>query len=211
MEALLLGQAGLLEKDHEEPYFNELKEVYLYLKRKFNFCNIGILPVKYFRLRPDNFPEIRLAQLAAIYHKHSTLFIKLQKCRNPQEVHELFEVRLNDFWNTHYTFSRSHSARVKKPSKKFLDLLIVNTVVPVKFAYLKSKGRDAFETVTSLIGAVAAEENEIVRRYRLLKPSISKDALQSQALLQLKNEFCDKKACLSCAVGLEILQQQPKV
>ncbi|WZL89734.1 DUF2851 family protein [Salinimicrobium sp. 3283s] len=209
MEALLLGQAGLLEKDHEEPYFLKLREIYLYLQHKFALCRKGVLPVKYFRLRPDNFPEIRLVQLAAVYCEHAALFSKLQKCQNTQQVHELFEVRLNEFWNTHYTFSRRHTARIKKPGKKFLDLLIVNTVVPVKFAYLKSEGKDAFEIVAPLIEAVAAEENEIVKKFKTLRPSIVKNALRSQALLQLKKEYCDRKACLHCAVGLEILQQQP--
>jgi hypothetical protein len=211
LEALLLGQAGLLEKDHEEPYYLKLKDTYLYLQHKFGLSRKGVLPVKYFRLRPDNFPEIRLVQLAAVYSEQASLFSRLQKCQNPQQVHELFEVRLNDFWNSHYTVLRKHKSRLKKPGKKFLDLLIFNTVVPVKFAYLQSEGKDAFEIIAPLMEAVAAEENEIVRKFKRLKPGMVKDALGSQALLQLKKEYCDRKSCLKCAVGLEILQPQPQI
>ena len=211
MEALLLGQAGLLEKDHEDPYYCSLKEEYLYLRHKYNLSITGILPVKYFRLRPDNFPELRLTQLAAVYHKYPSLFSALQKCRNPQEVYELFDVELNEFWSTHYTFSRSHGPRKKKLSRKFLDLLIINTIVPLQFSFLKSKGKDAFEKVLPLIEAVAPEENEIIKRFRSLRPGMVAGAFQSQALLQLKKEYCERNACLSCAVGLKILQQQPQI
>ena len=210
LEALLLGQAGVLDKDHEDPYYFKLKEEYYFLKHKFGLGVAGVLPVKYFRLRPDNFPEIRLVQLAAVYHKQQSLFSALQKCCSPQQVYDLFEVELNDFWSTHYTFSRSHAVRKKKFSRKFLDLLIINTVVPLHFSYLKSKGKDGFEKVTSLIGAVAPEENEIVKKFNSLRPLAASKAIQSQALLHLKKEYCDKNACLSCAVGVKILQQQPQ-
>ncbi len=211
MEALLLGQAGILDGDCEDPHFSRLREVYVYLKHKFNLSNTGVLPVKYFRLRPDNFPELRLVQLAAVYSEHSALFSKLLKCEDPQQVYDLFEVKLDEFWSTHYTFSSSHPPRKKKMSRKFLDLLIINTVVPVKFAYLRSKGKDAFEKIAPLIEAVDAEQNEVIKKFQSIRPSIPTGALQSQALLQLKKEYCDKKACLNCAVGLKILQPQLQI
>jgi hypothetical protein len=211
MEALLLGQAGILDGNCQDPYFSRVKEVYTYLKRKFRLSNTGVLPVKYFRLRPDNFPELRLVQLAAVYNERPALFSKLLKCKDPQQVYDLFEVKLDEFWSTHYTFSSSHSPRKKKMSRKFLDLLIINTVVPVKFAYLRSQGKDAFEKTVSLIEAVDAEQNEIIKKFLSLKPSIPTGALQSQALLQLKKEYCDKNACLNCAVGLKILQPQLQI
>ena len=208
LEALFLGQAGILAGNYEDPYFQKLLECYSYIDHKYDLSRTGVLPVKYFRLRPDNFPGLRLAQLAAVFHQHPTFFSKLIDCREPQQVYSLFEVQLNEFWNSHYTFSRSHSPRKKKLNKKFLDLLIINTVVPLKFAYLKSRGKDAFEGVASLVGAVAAEENEIIKKFRALNPKYPKGALQSQALLQLKKEYCDKKRCLNCAIGLQVLQVQ---
>ena len=211
LEALLLGQAGLLDGSHEEPYFINLKEEYLFLKHKLKLSSKGVLPVKYFRLRPDNFPEIRLAQLAAVYHKQKSLFSSLQKCRNAQEVYNLFDTDVSEFWNTHYTFARSHSHRKKKLSFKFLDLLIINTVVPVQFSYLKSKGKEGFEKIFPLIGSIPSEENEIINKFLSLRPAVARTAMESQALLQLKKEYCDKKACLNCAVGLKILNQQPQI
>lgn len=210
LEALLLGQAGLLEQENEEPYFLSLKQEYDYLKHKFNLSRNGILPLKYFRLRPDNFPELRLVQLAAVYHKHRTLFTVIQHCRTANEIYELFEISVSDFWNTHFTFVKSHSPRKKRLSKKFLDLLIINTVVPIKFSYLKSKGRDENEAVFDIMDAIAPEENNIIKRFRLLRPDLAVNARESQALLQVKKEYCDKNACLNCAVGLKILQKEPQ-
>ena len=211
MESLLLGQAGLLNKDHQEPYFRQLKEEYLFLKHKFNLSSSGVLPVKYFRLRPDNFPEIRLMQLAAVYHKQKSLFSSIQKCRNDTQVYELFDADVSDYWKTHYTFSRSHTRRKKKLTSKFLDLLIINTVVPIQFSFVKSKGKEGFEGIFTLIRSIAPEQNEVIKKFRSLRPLVAPGAMETQALLQLKNEYCDKKACLSCAVGLKILQKQPQI
>ncbi len=211
LESLLLGQAGLLSGSHEEPYFLLLKEEYLFLKHKLKLSSDGVVPVKYFRLRPDNFPELRLVQLAAVYHKQRSLFSSLQKCKNSQQVYDLFNTDVSEFWNSHFTFTRKHSPRKKKLTYQFLDLLIINTVVPIQFSYLKNKGKEGFEKVLPLIESIAPEKNEVIRRFRSLRPSVAPGALQTQALLQLKKEYCDKKACLKCAVGLKILQQQPQI
>ena len=208
LEALFLGQAGLLEKPSQEVYYQLLKQEYNYLRKKFNLKNEGVLPVKYFRLRPDNFPEIRLVQLAAVYHANATLFSKLNKSNRAQEVYRVFEVKVSDFWNTHYTFSKDHSFRRKKLSKKFLDLQIINTVVPVKFSYLQSVGKEDFEGILNLLRELPVEENQVISRFKAIKVNLAVNAHQSQALLQLKREYCEKNACLNCAIGLKILQKE---
>lgn len=208
LEALFLGQAGILEKSCEEPYFKNLKEEYNYLKRKFKLDNRGVLPVKYFRLRPDNFPELRLVQLAAFYHKHASLFSALVRCNNEKEIYELFDVELPQFWNTHYTFAKAHSFRKKKFTGKFLDLLLINTVVPVKFSFLKSKGKEDFEEVLAIMEKVTSEENQVIKKFTALHPGIAQNAKRSQALLQLKKEYCEKNACLQCAIGIKLLQKE---
>ena len=208
LEALFLGQAGLLQNDFQETYAIALQKEYQYLKKKFGLEIQGVLPVKYFRLRPDNFPGLRLVQLAAVYHANPALFTALNKCREAEEVYKLFEVGVSDFWNTHYTFSKSHSFRRKKLTKKFLDLQIINTVVPLKFSYLRSRGKEDFEEVFDILEELPAEDNQIISRFNSLKPGIARNAQRSQALLQLKKDYCDKNACLSCAVGLKILQKE---
>lgn len=210
LEALLLGQGGFLEKELEEPYFQQLKAEYTYLQRKFNLSREGVLPVKYFRLRPDNFPELRLVQLAAVYHKNQALFSSLEKASDLNDVYNLFKIQVNDFWSTHYTFSSSHRIRKKNFSRKFLDLLIINTVVPVKFNYFRSKGKD-IEELLGIIEAIAPEDNQIIKKFAALRPAFALNALQSQALLQLKKEYCEKNACLQCAVGIKILQKEPQM
>jgi hypothetical protein len=210
LEAVLLGQAGLLEKEQEAPYYKQLKEEYHYLRRKFGLSGEGVLPVKYFRLRPDNFPEIRLVQLAAVYHRNPTLFGSLGKTTDLKEIYGLFNIQFEDFWSTHYTFSSSHAVRKKKFSNKFLDLLIINTIVPVKFTYARKKGQDIDEII-SIVEAIAPEENQIIKRFKSLRSSCAGNAMQSQALLQLKKEYCEKNACLKCAVGIKILQKVPQI
>ena len=210
MEALLFGQAGLLEKEIEEPYFRELKKKYLFQKKKFGL-KAATVPMKYFRLRPDNFPEIRLAQLAAIYHEQSSLFSQLIKIREPQELRELFSVEVSEFWKTHYSFSKSHSFRRKKLSDKILDLLIINTLVPIKFCYLKKTGKEDFEPLFQVMLSLKAEANQIIQKYELLKPGVAKNAMETQALIQLKKDYCERKRCLSCAVGLKVLQREEQI
>lgn len=211
LEALLLGQAGLLEKQHEETYFRTLKEEYIFLQKKFNLDCRGILPVKYFRLRPDNFPELRLVQLAALYHRHQSLFAALNRCSETEEIYELLNIEISAFWNTHYTFARDHSYRKKIFTKNFMDLLIINTVVPVRFSFLKSQGKEDFEEVFSIMEKVAPEENQIIKKFNSLRSGIAENARKSQALLQLKQDYCEKNACLNCAVGIKLLQRERQI
>lgn len=210
LEALLLGQGGFLDKDHEEPYFKKLKREYDYLQAKFHLLRKGVLPVKHFRLRPDNFPEIRLVQLAAVYHSNDFFFSLVERSSEVGEIYELFKVQLDEFWSTHYTFSSAHSHKNKKITRNFMDLLIINTIIPVKFSFMKSKGVD-IENLLAIIEAIAPEENQIIKKYRSLNPSCAGNALQSQALLQLKKEYCEKNACLHCAVGMSVLQKERQI
>ena len=211
LEALFLGQAGLLEQDFEEPYYQNLRGKYGFLKKKYGLQVEGVLPVKYFRLRPDNFPEIRLAQLAALYHHQPSLFSRLISSKKTESLEQLFSGTVNSFWETHYTFLKPHSRRKKRLTPRFLDLLIINALVPIKFYYLKEQGKEDFEPLYAVMASLDKESNQIIRKYNLLRPSTASNALQSQALLQLKKEYCDKKRCLHCALGMKILQRQEQI
>jgi hypothetical protein len=207
LEALLIGQAGLLEGETEDWYFKTLKTKYKYLKRKFGLQNQTVIAPKFFRLRPPNFPTVRLAQLSMLYFERSNLFSRIIETQNLKDFYELFNISGSEYWDTHYNFGIGSLGRKKRITKNFVDLLIINTVIPLKFCYAIQQGRDASEEVLQLASEISSEENTIVRKFNSIN-HISKKAWQSQALLQLKSEYCDKNNCLQCAIGNVILSSQ---
>jgi hypothetical protein len=203
-EALLFGQAGLLQKEISTSYYETLQKEYKFLKQKFQLETQGIINVQFFRLRPSNFPTIRLSQLANVYHKEQQLFSKVISAENLKEIYSLFEVSTSPFWKTHYTFDKESKQSTKKVTKSFVDLLLINTILPIKFCYAKQNGEAIDETILEIINAIAAEKNSIVDGFSQLKHK-PKSALESQAFIQLKTEYCDKNKCLQCAVGNALL------
>lgn len=204
LEALLFGQAGLLDDDIQEPYFLKLARDYQFLKQKFQLDNSHVVPMKFFRLRPPNFPTIRLSQLASLYYIHQNLFSKIIETVTVKDFYLLFSVSTSSYWETHYSFSSTSKKTKKILTKSFIDLLLINTIIPIKFSYAKYLGKDIDDEIVSLIQSMSSEKNSIVEKFDSLKP-ISKSALQSQALLQLKNNYCDKNKCLHCAIGNTLL------
>lgn len=204
MEALLFGQAGLLDDDVQEAYHSDLKLRYQYLKQKFTLRNEGVLPLQFFRLRPPNFPTIRLSQFANLYTTEHQLFSKLVVMNKKDEFYELFNKGVNEFWMTHYTFSKTSKISKKLLTKSFVDLLIINTIIPLKFSYAKSQGQSIEGELFDLIKEIKLENNSIVKKFLQLK-SLEKNALSSQALLQLKQHYCDKNKCLQCAIGSQLI------
>lgn len=204
LEALLFGQAGLLESDVQNAYYQSLVSEYRFLKLKFGLTRTSVLPVQFFRLRPTNFPTIRLSQLANLYGRHQNLFSKLMETNTVTDFYTLFQVKASAFWNTHYTFETESKAMAKAISKPFVDLLLINTVLPLKFCYAKAKNNDTNTEILNTIQAIASEKNSIVDAFNNLKP-VFKTAMESQALIQLKTEYCNKNKCLQCAVGNLVL------
>jgi hypothetical protein len=205
VEALLFGQASLLDVSIEESYYITLQKNYKFLKQKFSLSNQSVLPIQFFRLRPANFPTIRLSQLASLYHKQQNLFSKIIQAKTKEKIYKLFQVSVSGFWKTHYTFSKTSKQSAKNITKSFIDLLIINTIIPIQFAHSKQQGKPVDENIIDLVKQITSEKNSIVDRFNALKP-MSKSALQSQALLQLKTEYCDKNKCLQCAVGNSLLK-----
>jgi hypothetical protein len=204
LEALLFGQAGLLDKESYTTYYEILKKEYKFLKQKFKLEKQGVINVRFFRLRPPNFPTIRLSQLANVYYKEQQLFSKVISAENLKEIYALFEVSTSPFWKTHYTFDKESKQSNKKITKAFVDLLLINTILPIKFCYAKQNGEAIDETILEIINAIAPEKNSIVDGFSQLKHK-PKSALESQAFIQLKTEYCDKNKCLQCAVGNALL------
>lgn len=206
LEALFLGQSGLLDRNAEDGYFSVLKEEYNFLKRKFDLDNGVVERPKYFRLRPDNFPTIRLSQLANLYASQPHLFSTIINANTRNDFKEIFKTEVSQFWRSHYNFGKPHSTRVKKLSEEFIDLIIINTIIPIKFSWLEVTGCEDNSNLLKLINEIKSEKNSIIDKYNSLRPGTSITVLQSQALLYLKPEYCDKNYCLKCQLGAGLLK-----
>ncbi|AUP78275.1 DUF2851 family protein [Flavivirga eckloniae] len=207
LEALFFGQAGLLNKDIEDTYYLGLVKEYQFLKQKFKLENKRVLPFQFFRLRPSNFPTIRLSQLAGLYYEHQNLFSKIIETNHIGDFHKLFKVTTSKFWETHYTFQKESKSLKKTLTRSFVDLLVINTIIPLKFCYAKQKGQRMDSEIFKIATSIISERNGIIDAFNGLK-EISKSALDSQALIQLKTEYCDKNKCLQCAIGNSLIIKQ---
>ena len=206
LEALLFGQAGFLQTDDDDSYVSELKKEYNFLTAKFQLDNTVVIAPKYFRLRPPNFPTVRLSQLAGLYVKQKELFTDVISATSLEDYYKIFDVKASAYWESHYNFGVMSTTRKKKLTKDFIHLLLINTVLPLKYCYAKFQGKDISEALFELATSIPAEENSIIRKYNSLK-KVTSSALDSQGLLQLKNEYCDKKRCFHCAIGNTLLSK----
>ena len=205
LEALFFGRADLLEEEKEDNYYKNLQIRWNYLKQKYELKNQYITPIQFFKLRPDNFPTIRLAQLAQLYHSKQSLFSEVVNAKSLSELYEIFKNATSVYWKTHYNFDKESHSKIKNLSSSFVDLLIINTIIPIKFLYANENGKDATEELLELISQIKPEKNAIIDKFEIFKVK-SNNALDSQALLQLKNEYCNHKKCLHCNIGLALLK-----
>jgi hypothetical protein len=206
LEALLLGSSGLLDSEKEDTYFKDLKFRYFYLLHKYQLEKKIVEPVQFFKHRPDNFPTIRLSQLANLYHCQQNLFSKISTSTSVKSIYGIFEISASNYWQNHYQFDKESPKKKKKLSKSFIDLIIINTIIPLQFAYAKSQGKEISEDLIQLLNEVASEKNVIIDKFSSFGIK-SKNAFESQSLLQLKNEYCNKSRCLDCAIGMELLKK----
>lgn len=206
LEALLFGRAGLLDADHEDLYFKNLKGRYQYLSHKYQLQPVYVDDLQFFKHRPDNFPTIRLSQLAQLYHLHQNLFSKIVQATDIQTIYDIFRVQASPYWQSHYRFDKESPKKRKALTTSFVDLLIINTIVPFRFAYGKSTGRENSEELMNLLRAISPEKNSIIDKFRQFKTPVE-SAYDSQSLLQLRNEYCAHKRCLQCVLGLELLKK----
>ena len=205
LEALFFGIADLLEEEKQDNYYKNLQIRWSFLKQKYELKNQYITPIQFFKLRPDNFPTIRLAQLAQLYHLKHSLFSEVVNAKSLSELYEIFKNATSVYWKTHYNFDKESHSKIKNLSSSFVDLLIINTIIPIKFLYANENGKDATEELLELISQIKPEKNAIIDKFEIFKVK-SNNALDSQALLQLKNEYCNHKKCLHCNIGLALLK-----
>lgn len=205
LEALFFGQANLIPSSPEDSYSKHLQDLYGYISMKYRLKKGFVPPVYFYQLRPDNFPTIRLAQLAMLYHTQHNLFAKIIEAKSMEELYTLFDVSVSDYWLRHYNFEKYSKYKQKSLSKSFVELVIINTVLPMKFAYRQSLGKDFSEVDIELFVQIQPEKNAIIDKFKDVGIEC-KSAFETQALLQLKKEYCETGKCLQCAIGVELLK-----
>lgn len=206
LEALFFGRAGLLSDEKQDVYFTDLQSRWLYLSEKYQLKSVFVEPPHFFKLRPDNFPTIRLAQLAQLYHQRDNLFSILTSTETVVEMYAVFDVRVSEYWQTHYQFDKESPKKRKTITSSFIDLLIINAIVPFLFVYAKHLGKEISETLIGFLEALAPERNAVIDKFSSFGITVE-NAMDSQTLLQLKNEYCNHKKCLQCGIGIELLKK----
>ncbi|MFL9484927.1 DUF2851 family protein [Chitinophagaceae bacterium LWZ2-11] len=205
LEALLFGQANLLNESFEEKYPILLQKEYQFLQKKYSLKSQPVKPM-FLRMRPANLPTIRLAQLAMLIYKSSGLFAAIKEKKNIHDLIKLFDVTGNDYWSCHYMFDKETAFSPKVMGEEMINNIIINTVAPVLFAYgLYNKDEKYKEKAIEWLTQIKYENNTIIKSWKDLGQK-SKTAFDSQAFLELTNNYCEKKGCLDCAVGVKILK-----
>ncbi|MBI5372337.1 MAG: DUF2851 family protein [Sphingobacteriales bacterium] len=206
LEALLLGQAGLLKQDQPaDPYYRQLRKEYQFLQAKYKIRPVSA-PVHFLRMRPGNFPTVRLAQLAALLHQSVHLFTRIKEAGSLEGVRSLFNISASGYWHYHYSFDRESGYKPKKLGTAMIDNIIINSLCPLLFAYGTYKGEPGYkDKALQWLEQTAAEVNSISKGFVQLGIA-NQNAFDSQALIELKNEYCSKKRCLDCGVGNALLK-----
>lgn len=205
LEGLLFGQAGLLETDFSEDYPQLLKREYAFLSRKYQLKPVPVKPF-FLRMRPANFPSLRLAQLAMLVNSSSHLFSKVKETNTLSNIKVLLNVTANDYWHYHYLFDQPGEFRPKQIGNQMIDNIIINTIIPVVFAFgLYAKDEVMKEKALQWLSELSPEKNTITQKWASFHVE-NKSALQSQALIELKNNYCNVRRCLECPVGNAVLK-----
>ncbi|MCL2596336.1 MAG: DUF2851 family protein [Paludibacter sp.] len=205
IEAMLFGQANLLPDKSAENYVIELKKEYKFLSQKYNLKPIDSSLWKLLRLRPDNFPHVRIAQFAALITQSSRLFSKIVEISDINILRKMFVCKPSKFWETHYRFENESPMKYKQLSRQSVDILLINTVVSMLFAYAQKRKNSKMEDVAiSILEQLPPEKNAIVEHWRVLGIETA-NAADTQSLLQLRKHYCDKRKCLHCRIGHKIV------
>ena len=208
IEAIFFGQAGLIPEQPGDSYTESLQKEYAYLQHKFGLTPSSHCQWKLLRTRPGNFPYLRIAQLAYLYQQSAGLLSQVLEKSSLDEVRRLFQGDTSPYWITHYSFGEISRPQTKHLSKASIDLLIINTVVPFLYAYGKYRGQASLTTrAGEFLEALKPENNYITRMWKECGLTAA-HAGDSQALIQLKKQYCDPKKCLYCRIGYEYFKRQ---
>ena len=216
IEAIFMGQAGLLSLEsiperhrgeaEADAYFQRLSHEYSYLAHKFALKAMNPSQWRFLRLRPQNFPHIRLSQLAQLYYERRTGLSALLDCQTTDELRALLRTHATPYWQTHYLFGQESKHNEKQLSVSSLNLLMINTAIPMLFAMGRHRNKEEWcDRAFDFLEQLRAEGNHITRMWQACGLEVS-TAGDSQALIQLKREYCDRRDCLRCRIGYEYLK-----
>lgn len=201
IESMMFGCAGFLERDFEEDYPSLLKRDFMMLKSKFGLKVMPLSNWKFLRLRPPNFPTIRIAQLAKIITKNGNMFSKIRDADDIQEIRDLFDVELNSYWDNHFQFDKTSKVERRKIlGKTAVDLIIINAIVPMLFYYGHTHSLESYkEKAMSFLEQIEAEDNLIIRNFQN-SGIVLQNAFQTQAILYMYKYYCKRRLCLECRI-----------
>ena len=206
LESLLFGLSGLLNNaSSTDKFLIQMQSEYSFLRNKYNIRENSVQCPSFFRLRPVNFPTIRLSQLANLYGRQPQLFGKIITIKEVDHFYEIFSISAGTYWRTHYVFGKLSPKRENRLTRSFINLLLINTILPIIFCYSKWQGIDVSAKIISILQKLKKEDNKITRKFQNLGVSCS-NAMNSQALLQLYNAYCTKNRCMECVVGDSLLK-----
>lgn len=202
IEALLFGQAGILDNlKVTDDYFSLLQKEYAFLKNKYELKPLVSYIFKSLRTRPTSFPQIRIAQLAALLHSSHGLFSKIISCEDLGQIRLMFHVNASEYWQTHYAFDVTSERKSKYLGDASLDIILINTVIPILFIYGKTINSEIHcERAFQFLEKLKPEQNSITKRFAKLKMPLN-NAGDSQAMIQMKREYCELRKCLFCRIG----------
>jgi hypothetical protein len=205
LEALLFGQAGLLDKNFKEDYPLLLQKEFAFFKKKYKLEKLNE-PLLFLRMRPANFPTIRLAQLAMLIHTSHHLFSQIKEAVTFEEVKKTLNVTANDYWHYHYMFEETSGFKKKNIGEAMINNILINTIVPVLFAYGHRHNEQVYkDKAINWLEKISPEKNVITKGFEGLNLS-NKNSFDSQSYIQLKNEYCNSRRCLECAIGNAIFK-----
>ncbi len=206
IEALLFGQAGFLEKElANDNYFSELKKEYLFLKSKYQLQSVRIELFKFSKIRPYNFPSIKIALLAQLLSQYQSVLSKVLDCEKLDDIKKIFQLEAGVYWDSHYRFEKESKLIKKRLAEASLQYLIINTIIPFLYFFAQEKRLEYLkERCLNWLIELNPEKNNITEKWQKLGLDNS-TAFQSQGLIELKNEKCDKHACIDCRIGHKIL------
>ncbi len=209
VEALLFGQAGLLEDiGNPDEYTQKLQQEYAFLKNKYSLSPLDKEVFRMLRIRPASSPYIRIAQLASLLNNIQGLYSKVLKSNDLGQIRLHFHVNASEYWQTHYIFGEESPRKNKYIGDASLDVMIINTVVPLVFSYGKKINDESYiEKALNFLETIKPESNSIVRQFASCGIS-TENAYTTQALIQLKREYCEKRKCLYCRIGYKLLSQK---